>query len=137
MSVSGQIEILFLWSIWSSFNYFFIANIRSVRLFYVWVFGISALRGVNQLRKALQANFYFNELYNFCALTIFFYSYCTLFKNIDKGSLEFFGPSGVSLLYAKLTCFTISLFHQRFERQLFGVYVVVLVYTYLFEFMLL
>jgi len=86
------------------------------------------------LLKAVQANFYFNELYNYVAMLHFKYYYDGLFLNIDKGVLELFGPEGVAYYYQLVAQYAMRVYTQGLYYQLAGVYAAILTYFVLLDF---
>ena len=71
------------------------------RLVYMQVYTI-ARRKLAVVAQAIQANFYFNELYNYFAAAQIYYYLCIIFMNLDKGGLELAGPTGIERLYKRV-----------------------------------
>lgn len=54
-------------------------------------------------KKLLFNNFYFNEVYNYISYMSLVYCFTNVFLNLDKGVVEWIGPTGIARSYAFLT----------------------------------
>jgi NADH-ubiquinone oxidoreductase chain 5 len=86
--------------------------------------------------KIVQNNFYFNEFYNYLTLFNYYYYYKHIFLNIDKGFIEFIGPTKVAHYYSFFAFKLHSFFKQSITKHLFIIYNTLLIYFFLIEFIL-
>ena len=83
--------------------------------------------------QVCQINFYINEIYNYSAWVGLHYSYQQIFKNLDKGVFEFFGPTGLAKIYLFVTRLFSKIYEAGLGRHVIVIYTTLFMYFILFE----